>query len=100
MAEKIAAGIIGTGFIGPVHVEAGRRLGNVEFVALAEANAELARSKADLLCIEKSYGDYRELLADPHIRVVHNCTPNHLHYQVTKIFSLPASMSSVKNHWQ
>ena len=84
MAEKIAAGIIGTGFIGPAHVEAGRRLGNIEFVALAEANAELARSKADLLCIEKSYGDYRELLADPQIRVVHNCTPNHLHYQVNK----------------
>jgi len=84
MAEKIAAGVIGTGFIGPVHVEAGRRLGNVEFVALAEANAELARSKADLLCIEKSYGDYRELLADPQVRVVHNCTPNHLHYQVNK----------------
>ena len=84
MAEKIAAGVIGTGFIGPVHVEAGRRLGNVEFVALAEANAELARSKADLLSIEKSYGDYRELLADPQVRVVHNCTPNHLHYQVNK----------------
>ncbi len=84
MAEKIAAGVIGTGFIGPVHVEAGRRLGNIEFVALAEANAELARSKADLLCIEKSYGDYRDLLADPQIRVVHNCTPNHLHYQVNK----------------
>ena len=53
MAEKIAAGIIGTGFIGPVHVEAGRRLGNVEFVGLAEANAKLARNKADLLVIEK-----------------------------------------------
>ena len=76
--------LFGTGFIGPVHVEAGRRLGNVEFVALAEANAELARSKADLLSIEKSYGDYRELLADPQVRVVHNCTPNHLHYQVNK----------------
>ena len=53
IAERIAAGVIGTGFIGPAHVEAGRRLGNIEFVALAEANAELARSKADLLCIEK-----------------------------------------------
>ena len=84
MAEKITAGIIGTGFIGPAHVEAGRRLGNIEFVALAEANPELARSKADLLCIKKSYGDYRELLADPEVQVIHNCTPNHLHYQVNK----------------
>ena len=49
MAERMKAGIIGTGFIGPAHVEAGRRLGNIEFMALAEADAELARSKADLL---------------------------------------------------
>ena len=79
MAERMKAGIIGTGFIGPAHVEAGRRLGNIEFVALAEADADLARAKADLLCIPKSYGDYRELLADPEVQVVHNCTPNHLH---------------------
>ena len=84
MASKIAAGIIGTGFIGPAHVEAGRRLGNIDFIALAEANADLARAKADLLCIERAYGDYRELLADKDVRVVHNCTPNHLHYQVNK----------------
>ena len=37
MAERIKAGIIGTGFIGPAHVEAGRRLGNIEFIALARA---------------------------------------------------------------
>ena len=46
MTKKIAAGIIGTGFIGPAHVEAGRRLGNIEFVALAEA--ELAALAARL----------------------------------------------------
>jgi predicted dehydrogenase len=84
MVNKIAAGIIGTGFIGPAHVEAGRRLGNIDFIALAEANLDLARAKADLLCIERVYGDYRELLADRDVRVVHNCTPNHLHYQVNK----------------
>ena len=34
MATKIAAGIIGTGFIGPAHVEAGRRLGNIDFIKM------------------------------------------------------------------
>ncbi len=82
MAEKIAAGIIGTGFIGPAHVEAARRLGNIEFIAIAEANEELARLKAETLSIDRAYGDYRELLANPDVQVVHNCTPNHLHYQV------------------
>ena len=38
--KTIKAGIIGTGFIGPAHVEAARRLGFVEMVALCEANDE------------------------------------------------------------
>lgn len=84
MPTTIKAGIIGTGFIGPAHVEAGRRLGNVEFIAVAEANADLAKAKADALSIPKSYGDYRALLADPEVQVVHNCTPNHLHFEVNR----------------
>ena len=44
--EKIKVGVIGTGFIGPAHIEALRRLGNVEITALAESNIELAKSKA------------------------------------------------------
>ncbi|MDE0737447.1 MAG: Gfo/Idh/MocA family oxidoreductase, partial [Pirellulaceae bacterium] len=78
MPEKITAGIIGTGFIGPVHVEAARRLGNVEILAVAEANEELAQQKAAEMSIPRSYGNYQDLLADPDIQVVHNCTPNHL----------------------
>ena len=44
--KTIKAGIIGTGFIGPAHVEAARRLGFVEMIALCEANDDLARRKA------------------------------------------------------
>ena len=84
MASKIAAGIIGTGFIGPAHVEAARRLGNVEILAVAEANETLAKEKAAAMSIPKAYGDYHDLLADSEIQVVHNCTPNHLHFQVNK----------------
>lgn len=84
MASKIPAGIIGTGFIGPAHVEAARRLGNVEIVAVAEANLDLAKAKAAAMSIPKPYGNYQDLLADPEIQVVHNCTPNHLHFQVNK----------------
>ena len=57
--RKIKAGIIGTGFIGPAHVEAVRRLGFVEMVAVAEADEDLAREKADQLHIPNAYGDYR-----------------------------------------
>ena len=82
--NTIKAGIIGTGFIGPAHVEALRRLGFVEVAAVAERGQELAQTKANQLSIPKAYGDYRELLADPEIQVVHNCTPNHLHFVINK----------------
>lgn len=78
--RKIKAGIIGTGFVGPSHVEAVRRLGYVEMAALAEDGQELAENKADSLSIPRAYGDWRELLADPQIEVVHIATPNTLHY--------------------
>lgn len=84
MTAKIKAGIIGTGFIGPAHVEAARRLGNVEIVAVAEANDQLAQAKAEAMSIPKGYGDYKKLLADPEIQVVHNCTPNHLHFAINR----------------
>lgn len=82
MAIKTA--IIGTGFIGPAHIEAIRRLGSVEIVAVSERDQSLADAKAAELSIAKGYGDYRELLADADIQVVHNCTPNHLHFEVNK----------------
>ena len=81
---KIKTGIIGTGFIGPAHVEALRRLGSVEVAAVAERGQELADAKAKALAIPKAYGDYRQLLADPEIEVVHNCTPNHLHFEINQ----------------
>jgi len=82
--KKIKTGVIGTGFIGPAHVEAVRRLGYVDIAALAEDGTELAEKKSAALCIPKAYGDWRELLSDEEIDVVHICTPNTLHYPIAK----------------
>ncbi|MDN3019409.1 Gfo/Idh/MocA family oxidoreductase [Paenibacillus sp. BSR1-1] len=82
--KKIKVGIIGTGFIGPTHIEAIRRLGFVELVALAETSQEAAEKKAVNLGIPKAYGDYPEMLKDSEIQVVHNCTPNYLHFAINK----------------
>lgn len=82
--RTIKAGIIGTGFIGPAHIEAARRLGYVEMLALAENGDALATAKAEALHIPRAYGSVDALLADPDVEVVHNCTPNHLHFDVTK----------------
>ena len=81
--EIIKAGVIGIGFIGPIHIESLHRLGNVEVVALAGNNAA-PDEKAKLMGIQKTYGDYKELLADPVIQVVHICTPNNMHFQMVK----------------
>jgi predicted dehydrogenase len=82
--EKIKAGVIGTGFIGPAHIEALRRLGFVDIVGLAECSAEIAREKADALHIPDAYGDYRALLEDKAVQVVHICSPNYLHFDMAK----------------
>lgn len=84
MKKVVRVGIIGTGFIGPVHVEAIRRTGLAQVDAVSEVNLELARQKADALGIPKAYGDYHELLADPAIDCVHICVPNHLHFAVAR----------------
>ena len=81
--KMIKAGIIGTGFIGPAHVEAVRRLGFVEVIALAEETQTRAVEKANSLHIPLAFGDYRELFRNPEIQIIHNCTPNYLHYQIT-----------------
>lgn len=82
--RRIKTGLIGAGFVGPLHIEAVRRLGYVDFVAVATSNADSAARKAEQLGIEQSYSDYRELLADRSIDAVHICTPNNLHYEVIK----------------
>src|SRR5438270_7588984 len=77
------AGVIGTGFIGPVHMEALRRLG-VQVVALAGSSPERAAEKARQLGVARSYGSAEELLADPDIDVAHITSPNHLHFPHAK----------------
>ena len=80
--KRIGMGLVGAGFVGPHHVDAVRRLGYVDIVAVAGSSKASAQAKADALHIGKAYGSYEELLNDPAIQVVHNATPNHLHYAV------------------
>ncbi len=80
---KIKVGVVGTGFIGPAHIEALRRLPNVEVTALCEVNMELATTKAAQLGIERPC-TFEQLLAMDDIACVHVCTPNFLHYSQSK----------------
>src|SRR5262245_12343040 len=75
-------GIVGAGFVGPHHVEAVRRLGYVDIVGVAGSSEKSAQAKADALGARRAYGSYEALLNDPDIQVVHNATPNYLHYPI------------------
>jgi predicted dehydrogenase len=80
--KRIGMGLVGAGFIGPHHVDAVRRLGYVDVVAVAGSSEASAKKKAAEMNIPKAYGSYEQLLADPAVEVIHNCTPNALHYPV------------------
>src|SRR5438034_119987 len=75
-------GLVGPGFVGAHHIDAVRRLGFVDVVAIAASSEASARKKADALGVPKAYGSYEGLVADSDVHVVHNTTPNFLHVPV------------------
>ncbi len=77
---QLRAGVIGTGFIGPVHVEALRRLG-VQVLALCDLPQRVGPA-AERLGIPKTFSDFRKLLAAAEIDVVHIAAPNRFHAQM------------------
>jgi predicted dehydrogenase len=80
----IKAGVVGTGFMGPVQVEAIRRGGMGEVIAIASSSMKSAEAKASELSIDRAYGSYMDLIRDGDVQVVHNCTPNHLHFPINR----------------
>jgi predicted dehydrogenase len=80
--RRLGMGLVGPGFVGAHHIDAVRRLGFVDVVAVAASSEESARRKADALGVPKAYGSVEALAADPDIDVVHNTTPNYLHTPV------------------
>src|SRR5256885_14378439 len=77
--KRIGMGLVGPGFVGAHHIEAVRRLGFVDVVAVAASSEASPRRKADALGVPKAYGSFEALIADPDVHVVPNTTPNHLH---------------------
>jgi predicted dehydrogenase len=74
----IGAAVIGTGFIGTVHVEQLRRIG-VDVRGVLGSTPERGAARADALSVRHAYGSLDEVLADPAVDVVHVTSPNNLH---------------------
>jgi predicted dehydrogenase len=84
MARRLGMGLVGPGFVGVHHIDAVRRLGFVDVVAIAGSSKASAQRKADALGVPTAYDNYEALAADPDVHVIHNTTPNHLHGPVIR----------------
>ncbi|MGE0760846.1 MAG: Gfo/Idh/MocA family protein, partial [Pirellulaceae bacterium] len=74
------AAVVGTGFIGPVHVEGLRRAG-IEVAALIGSTPEKSRAAAVRLGVPVSHATLNDVLADSSIDAVHVTTPNRWHFE-------------------
>jgi len=102
--REIKAAVVGTGFIGVVHVEALRRLG-VEVTGVVGSSPERAAEKAKAGGLPAPYPSFEAMLADPAVDVVHLTTPNHLHFDQARaalaagkhvVCEKPLAMTSVE----
>lgn len=71
--------VVGTGFIGPVHVEALRRAGQ-SVVGILGSSRDKSVAAAKRLDIPRGYADLDDLLSDNTVEAVHLASPNTAHF--------------------
>jgi predicted dehydrogenase len=85
--SSIGAAVIGSGFIGTVHIEALRRIG-VNVRGLLGSSPDRAAERAQKIGLSRGYGSLDELLDDDRVDVVHVTSPNNMHFpQVRQILA-------------
>ena len=87
------AAVIGTGFIGTVHIEAIRRMGVPVKGALA-GSAESTKSASNRLNLAHSYKDVSEIASDKDINIVHVTSP--ILYTNTNLYAFIIAKISCK----
>jgi predicted dehydrogenase len=78
-----AVAVVGTGFIGPVHVEALQRLG-ITVQGILGSSAEKSEQAARQLNLPTAYRDFQAILDDPAVNVIHITTPNKTHFEMSQ----------------
>lgn len=79
MSGVTSAAIVGTGFMGRVHLDALRRLG-VHVAGVVGSSRERAAASG----LAPAFDSFEAMLADTRVDVVHITTPNHLHHAQAK----------------
>ena len=83
MVSPVRVAIVGCGRISDLHALGYRGREDACIVAVCDTNRKRAREKAKAWGVEKVYGDYTELLADPDIDLVELLVPHYLHAEMT-----------------
>lgn len=103
--SNIGAAVIGTGFIGTVHIQALRRLG-VDVRGVLGSSPERGAARAAEIGVTKAYATLDDVLADDSVDVVHVTSPNRAHYPQVKailqagkhvVCEKPLAMTSVQS---
>jgi predicted dehydrogenase len=81
---RLRAAVIGTGFVGPFHVDAIRRAGYAAVAWLVGSNPERTRARAAALGVPGATNDPDEVFRDADVDVVHVCTPNDSHVDLAE----------------
>ncbi|HEV3101830.1 MAG TPA: Gfo/Idh/MocA family oxidoreductase [Candidatus Dormibacteraeota bacterium] len=81
--SELGAAVIGTGFIGAVHVDALRRLG-IQVHGVVGSSAGRGAERARAAGLPPAYESMEAMLADERVDVVHVTSPNHLHHAHAK----------------
>ena len=82
--NRIRTAVIGTGFMGRSHLEALRRVENVDVVEVAGTSLEKAKDLGAGYNVLNATGDWRDVIADPSIDAVHITTPNESHFPIAR----------------
>src|ERR1700744_1857840 len=82
--NRIRTAVIGTGFMGRSHLEALRRVENVDVVEVAGTSLDKAKGLGAGYNVLNGTGDWHDVIADPSIDAVHITTPNAEHYPMVK----------------
>ena len=80
--RRLRAAVVGTGFVGPFHVDAIRRGGYADVATIVGSDPGRTSASAAALGVEHWSTDVAAMLVDPDIDVVHVCTPNRTHVEI------------------
>lgn len=79
---QLTAAVIGTGFIGPVHVEGLQRAG-IRVSGILGSGEAKSQQAAKELGLDRAYASIEEVLMDDSVDAVHITSPNRHHFEQT-----------------